>query len=271
MAGGGAERCEPDDPVAKVPIAPLTATAAVVLRGFLAERSLLAALALVLSSLGAGVLLSDASLGPAGRFESNVAWVLAEVLGWWLALTHGAGLLGNRGVLGAFGLARPVSAGLLLGGRFLGLAAGLLLYVAAVGAALSAWFLVAHGGPTAAVLGIGWLLWLRLLVILAVSTLFLALVRPAVAIVLAALSSLAGWLAASFPAAGPVYLEPVTRLATLVLPNLRVLDEPIAGFAEAGPMLAGPTLYATAYAAAMVAAAIAVFPSRARQPAAPAS
>ena len=254
-----------------MPIAPLTATAAVVLRGFAADRGLLAALALVLACSGAGVLLSDASLGQGGRFESNMAWVLAEVLGWSLALIHGAGLVGRRGVLGAFALARPVSAGLLLGGRFLGLAAGLFLYVAVVAAALSAWLLVAHGGATAAVFGIGWLLWLRLLVILAVSTLFLALVRPPVAIVLAALCSLAGWLAASFPAAGPVYLQPVTELATLVLPDLRALDAPVAGFPEAGLMLAGPTFYAILYAAAMVAAAIAVFPWRARQPAAPAS
>ena len=254
-----------------MPIAPLTATAAVVLRGFMAERSLLAALALLLSCFGAGVFLSDASLGPGGRSESNVAWVLAEVVGWSLAFTHGSGLVGRRGVLGAFALARPVSAGLLLGGRFLGLAAGLLLYVALVSGALSAWLLVAHGGTTAAVLGIGWLLWLRLLVILAVSTLFLALVRPTVAIVLAVLSSLAGWLAASFPAAGPVYLEPVTELATLVLPDLRALDAPVTDFPEAGLTIAGPTLYAILYAAAMVAAAITVFPWRARQPAAPAS
>lgn len=257
-----------------MPIAPLTATAAVVLRGFVAERSLLAALALVLAGSGAGVLLSDASPGPGGRFESNVAWVLAEVLGWSLALTHGAGLVGGRGVLGAFGLARPVSAGLLLGGRFLGLAAGLLLYVAVVGATLAAWLAAAHGSATASVLGIGWLLWLRLLVILAVSTLFLALVRPAVAIVLAALFSLAGWLTATFPAAGPVYLERVTGLSTLVLPDLPALDAPLAGlpgrFFEAGPMLVGPTLYAVLYAAAMVAAAIAVFPWRARRPGAPA-
>lgn len=251
-------------------IVPLAATAAVVLRGFLGERSLLAALALVLSCFGAGVLLSEVSLGAGGRFESNVAWVLAEVLGWWLALTHGAGLVGSRGVLGAFALARPVSAGLLLGGRFLGLAAGLFLYVAVVVATLSAWLLVANGGATAAVLGAGWLLWLRLLVILAVATLCLALVRPTVAIGLATLSSLAGWLAASFPAAGPLYLEPVTRFATLVLPDLRALDAPMGGFPESG-LLAGPTLYAIAYAAAMVAAAIAVFPWRARQPAAPAA
>ena len=236
---------------------------------------MLVALALVLLCFGAGVLLGDASLGQEGRFESNAAWVLAEVLGWSLALTHGAGLVGSRGVLGAFALARPVSAGLLLGGRFAGLAAGLFSYVAVVGATLLAWSLVAHGGPAPTVFGVGWLLWLRLLVILAVSTLFLALVRPGVAIVLAALSSLAGWLAASFPVAGPVYLEPVTRLATLVLPDLPALDTPMAGlpgsFSEAGFMLVAPTLYAIAYAAAMVAAAIAIFPWRARQPTAPVS
>lgn len=258
-----------------MPIAPLTATAAVALRGFLAERSLPAALALVLSGFGVGVLLGDVSLGREGRFESNVAWVLAEVAGWSLALVHGAGLAGSRGVLGAFALARPVSAGLLLGGRFLGLAAGLFVYVALVAATLSAWLVLAHGGAAAAVLGTGWLLWLRLLVVLAVSTLFLALLRPAAAIVLAALFSLAGWLAASFPAAAPAYLGPVTRLAAFVLPDLPALDAPLAGlpgsFSGVAPLLVDPTARALLYAAGMVAAAIAVFPWRARQPAPPAS
>ncbi|MYB31689.1 MAG: hypothetical protein F4Y20_03955 [Acidobacteria bacterium] len=67
----------------------------------------------------------------------------------------------------------------------------------------------------------------------------------------------------------------MTWLATLVLPDLPALDVPIAGlpgsFSGAGPMLAGPTLYAILYAAAMVAAAIAVFPWRARHSATPVS
>ena len=254
-----------------MPLAPLTATAGVALRGFLAERSLLVAVALVAASLGAGALLGDASLGQEGRLEANVVWVLAEVLGWLLALTHGAGLVGGRGVLGAFALARPVSPGLLLGGRFLGLAAGLFLYAAAVSGLLSGWLFIAYGAGAAAAPGLGWLLWLRLVVILAVSTLFLALVRPTVATALAALCSLAGWLAASFPVTeSPAGLKPVTWLAALLLPDLPALDAPLTGlpegFREVGIEVLSPTLYAIFYTGAMIAAAVAVFPWRARRP-----
>ena len=254
-------------------IAPLTATAGVALRGFLSERSLLVALVLVLAAVGTGTLLGDVSAGQAGRMEANLAWVLAEAAGWVLALVHGAGLVGRRGVLGAFALARPVPPGLLLGGRFLGLAAGLFVYAAAVTATLSGWLFFAHGAGAAAVVGLGWLLWLRLVVILAVSTLLLALARPSLAVALAALISLAGWLAASFPATpGPAALKPLQWLAARVLPDLSALDAPMTGLPERlreiGPELLGPTLYAVFYTAAMIAAAIALFPWRARRPAA---
>ena len=220
--------------------------------------------------------LGDGSLAGEGRVESNLAWLVAELLGWLLALAHGAGLVGGRGVLAAFALARPVPAGLLLAGRFLGLAAGLFLYVAAVSVTLSGWLFLAHGAGVAAVLGLGWLLWLRLIVILAVSTLLLALSRPTAAAALAALISLAGWLAASFPGTtSPVALKPIRWFASLVVPDLPALDAPIAGlsgsFAAVGFELLGPTLYAVFYTAAMIAAAVTVFPWRARRPAAPGS
>ena len=156
----------------------LAATAIVVLRGFVSERSLVASLALVVVSLGIGVALADASLGHEGRFEADIAWASAEALGWFLALTQGAGLAGYRGVLGSFALARPVPENLLLAGRFLGLAAGLFLYAAAVSAILLAWLSGWLGTAPAPVLGMGWLLWLRLLVVLAVATFLLALARP---------------------------------------------------------------------------------------------
>ena len=222
------------------------------------------------------MLLGDASLAGEARIESNLAWLVAELLGWLLALAHGAGLVGRRGVLGAVALARPVPAGLLLAGRFLGLAAGLFLYVAAVSVTLAGWLFLAHGAGIAALLGLGWLLWLRLLVILAVSTLLLALARPTAAAVLAALISLAGWLAASFPGTGStVALKPIRWFASLVVPDLPALDAPIAGlpgtFGAVGLELFGPTLYAFFYTAAMIAAAITVFPWRARRPPAPGS
>jgi hypothetical protein len=249
---------------------PLTATAAVVLRGFLSARSLLAAAIVLLAAFGVGVALSDTSLGPGGRLESDVAWALAEIAGWALAVIHGAGLASFPGVLAEMVLARPVPAGLLLGGRFLGLAGGLFVCVAAVSASLAGWLFLVHGNPPGAVLWMGWLLWLRLVVVLAVSTALLALTRPAVATPLAALVSLTGWLAASLPAVpGPAFLKPLTLFAAFVLPDLRALDGPLAGFPEglreAGPILVRSTLYALAYTAAMMAAAVAVFPRRARR------
>ena len=253
-----------------MPIVPLAATAVVALRGFVSERSLVAALALVLLSLWFGAALADASLGHRGRLETDLAWAAAEVLGWFLALTQGAGLAGCREVLGPFTLARPVSAGLLVAGRFLGLGAGLFLYVAVLNAVLLAWLSIGYGAAWAPVLGMGWLLWLRLLVVLAVSTLLLALVRPSLAAPLAAASCVAGWFVGSFSAAAaPLVLQPLSAVATFVLPDFRALDAPLAGlpdpFLEAAVALAGPTLYAALYTAAMSAGAIAIFPWAARR------
>lgn len=254
-------------------IAPLIATAGVALRGFLASRSLLPVVTFLLVAFGVGVALSVTSVGQAGRLESNVAWALAEVMGWSLALIHGGGLAGFPGVLGELALARPVPAGLLLGGRFLGLALGLFVYVAGVSTCLAGWLFLVHGSAPGAVVWTGWLLWLRLVVLLGVATLLLALTRPAVASSLAALVSLAGWLAASLPAvSAPAFLKPVALFAVLILPNLRTLDGPLAGFPsgfrEAGPNLLRPTLYALLYTAGMMAAAVTVFSRRGRRPAA---
>ena len=248
----------------------LAATAVVALRSFVSERSLVASLALVVVSLGIGVALADASLGHEGRFEADIAWASAEALGWFLALTQGAGLAGYRGVLGSFALARPVPANLLLAGRFLGLAAGLFLYAAAVSVILLAWLSDWSGTASVPVLGLGWLLWLRLLVVLAVATFLLALARPSVAAPLAAASCVAGWFFGSVsPAPSPLALRPLSVFATFVLPDFPALDAPLGGLPDAlaavSVLLAGPTLYAALYAAAMVAAAIAIFPRRARR------
>ena len=79
-----------------LPMASLVATAVVVLRGFLADRSLSAALAVVIASIGLAVLLTDTSLGHGGRLEADVGWGTAELLGWFLAVTNGAGMVGRH-------------------------------------------------------------------------------------------------------------------------------------------------------------------------------
>lgn len=254
-----------------VPIGALAPTAVVTLRGFLAERSLPAALALVLASIGLAVVLTDASLGHEGRLEADVGWAVAELLGWFLAVTHGAGLAGRPGVLGSFALARPVSAGLLLSGRFLGIAAGLFLYTGAATLVVVVWVSGWHGAAPAAVLGMGWLLLLRLVVVLAVATFFAALLRPAVAATLAAAFCFAGWFAGNLsPAPNPAALRPLSVFAKHALPNFPGLEAPLAGLPAGAPDMAatlhGATLYAALYVAAMVLAALAAFPSKARRP-----
>ena len=253
------------------PVVPLAATALVTLRGFVSEKGLIAALLLVLAAMGFGAVLSDASLGHEGRLEADAGWAAAELLGWVLAVAYGAALAGRPGVLGSFALARPVSAALLLGGRFLGLAAGLFLYTAAVTMVLAAWLTAGQGAAPAAVAGMGWLLLLRLLVVLAAATFFAAVARPAVAVALAAAFCFAGWFAGNLaPGASPSGLRPLSGLAEFVLPNFPGLEAPLAGlpavWAEVAVALSGPTLYAALYAGAMVLAALAAFPSRARRP-----
>ena len=249
----------------------LTATATVVLRGFLAERGVAAALTLVVASLGIGVALSGASLGHEGRLESDLGWAAAELVGWLLALAYGGGLAGYRGVLGSFALARPVGAGLLLCGRFFGLAAGLLAYCAAVSVVVGGWLLLSSGGMGGAPASQGWLLWLRLVVVLAVATFLLALARPMVATPLAGAFCVAGWFFGSVPAGpDPSVLRPLSALAAFVLPDFLALDAPLSGMPdgirETGRLLSGPTLYGALYTAAMVAAGTVVFPWRARRP-----
>ena len=257
---------------------PLAATAAVTLRSLLAERSLGVALALVLAALATGVLVASASVGLAGRLEADLSWVAAEGLGWLLAITHGAGLAGRSGALGSAALARPVAPGLLLAGRFLGVAAGLLLYSALVTLILAAWLWGWRGGAAAPVVGSGLLLALRLLVILAVGTFFLALARPGIAASLATVVGIAGWLGSAATtsangAAGPSLLRPVTWLAGVALPDLPALAPPIAGlpvtFAELPEALLRPTAYALLYTTAVVAAALTAFPARLRRGRAP--
>lgn len=253
------------------PIVPLAATAVVTLRGFLSERGVVAALALVLASIGLGVAVSDASLGPEGRLEADAGWAAAELFGWFLALTHGAALAGRPGVLGSFTFARPVPAGLLLTGRFLGIAAGLLLFTAIVTAILIGWLSGWLGAAPAAVFGTGWLLLLRLVVVLAAATFFLSLARPAVAASLAAAFCLAGWFAGN-PSLDltPSALRPLSALARFVLPNFPDLAGPLAGLPDAGAevsaALYGPTVYAALYVAALVVGALAAFSAGHRRP-----
>ena len=236
----------------------LAATAAVTLRGFLRDRSVLAALILTVLAPALGAALSAASVGSRERLTEDLGWAAAGMLGWLLALAHGSGLADRGGVLGAFALSRPVSPSLLLAGRFLGLLAGLSAYAALGTGVLALWLFWPVGTASPALFGTGWLLLLRLAVVLALGLLFFTVLRPAAAAPGAAAVAAAGWL--------PIPEAPApAALARLAAPDLRALEPPLAGlspeFPETLAALAWPTLYAALYAGGTVTLALSVFPA----------
>ncbi len=232
---------------------PAGAAARAGLVGFVRGGGLFASVGLVAAAVGAGVALTPASVDDAGRLATDLGWAAAGLLGWILALGHGSGVIGGRGVVVPAALARPVSPSLLLLGRFAGHAGGLLVYVAA------ATGVVGLGANDSEVLLTGWLLGLRLLVVLSVATALFAVVRPVVAAPLAAAVSSAGWLSNRLP--GPeaeAWLRPVSAVARRILPDLSRLD-------PAAALPGDATLYAALYVSGVVLAAMAAFPAALRR------
>lgn len=247
----------------------LAAAAEITLRGFARDRSLPAALAALAAALLAGALLSGATLDAEGRLVRHSGAAAAGLLGWALALAHGSGLAGRGGALDRAALAAPVPPSLLLGGRFLGLATGLLAWGALASALLGLGAVLLGGAPAggaAGLLGFGWFLGLRLLVVLALALLFSTLVPPAAAAILAGAAALSGFLptALSEPPLGEASAGPLAyRLLRFLLPDFSRLDA-----APDGPGLVAPgfhaLLYAVLYAGAALAGALALFAGRRR-------
>ena len=242
----------------------LRAAAAATLRGFFRDRGLLAAVVLSGAALAAAGALASASLESTVRLAADLGWGAAGFFGWLLVLAHGSGLADRGGILCPAMLTRAVSPRVLLAGRFLGLSAGVSVYAGLVTVLLLGWLGFAHGVPPLVALATGWLLLLRLLVLLALSVLFFALVRPAAA-PLAAAAALGGWLQELLPpVAGAAEGPSLTALIGWLLPDLRALEPPLAGIsadpAGIGPVLLPPTMYALLYAAGIVGLAVSLFP-----------
>ena len=233
--------------------APAVAAALATVRGFAFEGGFLASLGLVAVAVSAGAALTPASVDDGGRLATDLGWAGAGLLGWILAIGHGSGVLGGPGVVVPAALARPVSPSLLVLARFLGHSAGLALY-AGIATALVG---LAGGGVEA--LLTGWLLGLRLLVVLAVATALFACARPGLAAALAAALSSTGWLAGRLP--GPEaegWLRAVTAAARVILPDLSRLDAAAPGN---GAAAVDATLYAALYLAGAVLIAMGAFPA----------
>ncbi len=240
------------------------AAASATRRGFLRDRTLIAAVGLVAAALGIGAGLAAVTLEGAPRLAADLGWTAAGLFGWLLALGHGAGWMDRGGILCPPLLARPVPFGLLLVARFVGLASGLALYGVVVTVLLGVWASWEGGASTAGVMAAGWLLVLRLVVLLALALTLSVLVRP-VAAPLAAAAGLAGWLVDILPpASAPGAVSPLVRFATGLLPNMRLLAPTPEGLpqtmAEAFPGLLVSTAYALLYGGALLVVGFAVGP-----------
>ncbi len=232
---------------------PVASAALAGFRGLAREGGLVGSVGLVAAAVAAGMALTPASVDDGGRLAADLGWGAAGLLGWILALGHGSGVVGGGGVVAPAVLARPISPSALLFARFAGHAGGLVVHAAA------ATLLVGLGSSGSGTLLTGWLLGLRLLVVLSVATALFALSRPALAAPLAAAVSSAGWLSHRLP--GPEaegWLRPAAAVARRILPDLSRLDHP--GFGQGAPP-GDATLYAALYVAGVLLVATAAFPA----------
>lgn len=232
------------------------AVAGVTCRGFMLDGAFLAGVAGVPAALAAAALLAPASLGSGARLAEDFGWGAAGLFAWLLAVGHGSGLYGRGGVVLPAVLARPVAPALLLGARYAGLLAGLAVYVGAGTLSMALRF-----GGSAESFAAGWLLLLRVMVVLALAIAFFALTRPPLAALLTAAAAAAGWFSGRLPGletAGPIPM--LAEAGRWILPDLARLDTARIESGRVGfDALVGPTVYALLYSGGILAAALAVF------------
>ena len=226
---------------------------------------LLFAILLVLASL----VLSELTIGEMRRIAADLGLTAMEAMGSLIAIFLGASLVSGdveRRVLYPV-VAKPLSRAQYLLGRYLGLAATLLLNLAAMGVAL-ALMLVLAGGSLAtldlALLGAIAMMGVQFLVVAAIAVLFSAITTTTLAAIFALALTLAGRLSNDLRT---LWSGPGARFGTAlwyVLPNLSALSLNESVIYRTPPpasaWLAVP--YALLYAGAAIALAAAVFERR---------
>lgn len=226
---------------------------------------LLFALLLVLMSL----VLSQLTIGEMHRIASDLGLTAMEVMGSLIAVFLGASLISGdveRRVLYPV-IAKPVSRARYLVGRYLGLAATLLLNVAAMGVTLAAMLVLASGSLDAldaALLSAVAMMGVQFLVVAAIAVLFSAVTTTTLAAIFALALTIAGRLSNDLRT---LWEGPGRQAGTILwyaLPNLSALSLNESVVYRTPPPAAAwvAVLYALLYAATTLAIAAAVFERR---------
>ncbi len=218
--------------------------------------------------------ISQLTLGEQFRIIANIGTSATQVFGTLIAVFLGVGLVSREMDRRTCypTLARPISRGGFLAGKFLGLLATLLLNVALMGlatAAVLAWYRGGLGFLDLAYLATFTLTLVQLAVCAALAVLFSTFTTATLASICSLAIVGAGWLfgevRAFWLAARQAEMKELVRVLDVVLPNMSLLDLKEA-VTYGDPVTAGSVLarlaYGAGYAGVLVALAALVFTRR---------
>ncbi len=234
----------------------ILALAGATVAGWRRDRGFVHAAAVLILAPGLAHLVSHASMDATGRLVMHFGWLAAGLCGWLLAIGYGSGLADRGGVCGPLAFAGPAPVGAIVLGRYLGLAAGLALLSGFAIALLLLVLGAGYGVRPAPIAGAGWLLFLRLAVVLALAMLLGSVFRHAPAALLSTAAATAGWLTGGLEGSAPGAFASASAAGRLLLPRLPLLAPPLGGLpddaTEVARALVAPTLYALLYAGALL-------------------
>jgi ABC-type transport system involved in multi-copper enzyme maturation permease subunit len=225
---------------------------------------------LVVASLVVGRI----AVGQEAKIIIDLGLSAMTVFGVLIAILLGIGLVSKDIENGAIAnvLSKPVRRSEFILGKYFGLCLTLFLSSAATAAAIAVALVYAQGGVAAAQLRLwpaAWLIFLELAIITAVTLLFSCFSSPALSALFALLIFLIGrWspdLKLLAETSSSVVARAVSRALYHLLPNLanfNYINETARGETAPWRMVAGNTVYAVFYIAAMLAAAAVIFNRR---------
>jgi len=230
----------------------------------------LLAILLVVASLVVGRI----AVGQEAKIIIDLGLSAMTVFGVLIAILLGIGLVSKDIDNGAIAniLSKPVRRSEFILGKYFGLCLTLFLSSAATAAAIAVALIYGQGGVAAVQLRLwpaAWLIFLELAIITAVTLLFSCFSSPALSALFALLIFLIGrWspdLKLLAETSSSVVARAVSRALYHLLPNLanfNYINETARGEAAPWRMVAGNTVYAVFYIAAMLAAAVLIFNRR---------
>jgi ABC-type transport system involved in multi-copper enzyme maturation permease subunit len=230
----------------------------------------LLAILLVVASLVVGRI----AVGQEAKIIIDLGLSAMTVFGLLIAILLGIGLVSKDIENGAIAnvLSKPVRRSEFIMGKYFGLCLTLFLSSAATASAIAVALIYAQGGVATAQLRLwpaAWLIFLELAIITAVTLLFSCFSSPALSALFALLIFLIGRWSPDLKLLAETSSSAVARAASRalyhLLPNLanfNYINEAARGETAPWRMVAGNTVYAVFYIAAMLAAAVLIFNRR---------